>query len=85
MGNGDLLCTAQYTDVHDRLVAYNFIGITLHVAEAGHPSPPRLCTITSYYTTAMSREITLASYHLYHYSLSGLLVLFLDVLNPHPQ
>jgi hypothetical protein len=61
MGNGDLLCTAQYMGVHDRLAAYNFIGITLHVAEAGHPSPPRLCTITSYFTTAMSREITLAS------------------------
>ena len=61
MGNGDLLCTAQYMGVHDCLAAYNFIGITLYVAEAGHPSPPRLCTITSYFTTAMSREITLAS------------------------
>ena len=27
MGNGDLLCTAQYTGVHDRLAANDFIGI----------------------------------------------------------
>ena len=27
MGNSDLLCTAQYMGVHDRLAANNFIGI----------------------------------------------------------